>query len=217
MPAPPIVRITGGDFAGRRVRGAHGPTRPATARLRRSIFDRPDVQDALDGRVLDLYAGAGLLGVEALSRGAAWVDFVERERRACETIRENLKTLGCDDRASVHCRPVERVLPRLDSGYGLCFADPPYPVDATPVLHDLLARGILASGGLLLWRHPKSHFAPDSIVPVAQDPSGPTASLVHADQRRYGDAVLDSYVLVAAPTRTATQDSPPHASRGAAR
>ena len=182
MTNSPTVRLTGGDFAGRRVRGAHGATRPATARLRRSIFDRPDVQACLHGPILDLYAGAGLLGLEALGRGAPHVDFVERDRQACATIRANLHSLGCDARAAVHCRPVELVLPQLPPGYHLCFADPPYRTDATPVLQDLLSRRLLVPGALLLWRHPANRPAPD-----------PLGSLVRADQRRYGDAVLDTY------------------------
>lgn len=188
MPTPPVVRLTGGDFSGRRVRGAHGPTRPATARLRRSIFDRPDVQARLDGPLLDLYAGAGLLGLEALSRGVPHVDFVERDRQACATIRENLRSLDCEDRAGLHCRSVERVLAGLPPGYRLCFADPPYPTDATPALEELLARRLLAPSALLLWRHPSNRPAPDRL-----------GLLARADQRRYGDAVLDTYAAPSGP------------------
>jgi 16S rRNA (guanine966-N2)-methyltransferase len=186
MSPPPVVRLTGGEFSGRRVRGAHGLTRPATARLRRSIFDRPDVWACLDGPVLDLYAGAGLLGLEALSRGAPHVEFVERDRPACAIIGHNLGSLGCTSRGTVHCRPVERALPTLPAAqFRLCIADPPYPVDATPVLEDLLTRRLLAADALLLWRHPANRPAHDAL-----------GALARVDQRRYGDAVLDTYTIV---------------------
>lgn len=184
MPVTPIVRLTGGAHGGRRLRGAAGATRPATARLRRSIFDRPNVQAALGGPVLDLYAGAGLLGLEALSRGAPRVDFVERDRAACAVIRANLESLGGGPRAELHCRSAERTLAALPPGYMLCFADPPYAVDATPVLRELLRRGLLHPDGLLLWRYPRARPAPVDVL---------GASLVRVDQRRYGDAVLDTF------------------------
>ena len=193
MPLTPVVRLTGGDYNGRRVRGASGGTRPATARLRRSIFDRPDVQAALRGPVLDLYAGAGLLGLEALSRGAPQVHFVERDRGACAVIRANLESLGCGDRGRLHCRSAEAALPRLPPGYLLCFADPPYASDATAVLQDLLRRGLLHPDALLLWRRPRERPAPDRLAPGAA--GGPARSLVRVDQRRYGGAVLDTFII----------------------
>jgi 16S rRNA (guanine(966)-N(2))-methyltransferase RsmD len=200
MAVTPVVRITGGVHAGRRLRGAAGATRPATARLRRSIFDRPDVQDALQGPVLDLYAGAGLLGLEALSRGAPRVDFVERDRAACAVIRGNLESLGCLHRAGLHCRAAERTLATLPPGYTLCFADPPYAVDATDVLRDVLERALLDREALLLWRYPRARAAPAVLTPAAAAPGaagvGPP-SLVRVDQRRYGDAVLDTFVAAA--------------------
>ena len=194
MPLTPVVRLTGGDYNGRRVRGASGGTRPATARLRRSIFDRPDVQAALRGPVLDLYAGAGLLGLEALSRGAPQVDFVERDRGG---LRRHPGQPGKprlrSDRARLHCRSAEAALPRLPPGYLLCFADPPYASDATAVLQDLLQRDLLHPDALLLWRRPRERPAPDLLGP---GPAGGAArSLVRVDQRRYGGAVLDTFII----------------------
>ena len=108
----PIIRVTGGKFGGRHLEGASGSTRPATAQMREAIFNRPDVLSVVHGRVLDLYAGAGLLGLEALSRGARFVDFVEREPRACSIIRNNLSTLGLTDFGDVHPLMVENCLER---------------------------------------------------------------------------------------------------------
>ena len=186
--ARPIIRISGGAYAGRQVRGGPAGTRSATARLRTSIFDRPDVRALADGRVLDLYAGAGLLGLEALSHGAAWVDFVERSRPACDVIRSNLAGLGAGERARVHCGTVERARARLTPPYDLCFADPPYLVDALPTLGALLSGGLLAGDGLLLWRHLRRQPGPECLGPLAR-----------CDVRRYGDGVLESYRAGGAP------------------
>ena len=179
-----LVRIATGDFAGRRLATAALPTRPATARMRDSIFNRPDVLTLLTegaGRVVDLYAGSGLLGLEALSNGAEHVDFVERDRRACEVIRRNLETLDCTARARVLCSSVEAAR-ALDPPYDLCLADPPYPDDATPALINLVKAGLLAERGLLLWRYLRKRPAPPAL-----------ADLALVEERRYGDGVLGTF------------------------
>jgi 16S rRNA (guanine966-N2)-methyltransferase len=151
--------------------------------MRAAIFNRPDVQAVSEGRVLDLYAGAGLLGVEAISRGATSVDFVERDRRVCAVIQQNLAALEIADQGRVHCVPVERCRGRIEPPYDLCFADPPYPVDATLALERLVNDGLLRVGGLLLWRHLGARVASATLGP-----------LVRSDRRRYGDGVLETYM-----------------------
>ena len=170
-------------------------TRPATARMRESIFNRPDVQACVvDGAILDLYAGTGLLGIEALSRGAARVDFVERAQAACALIQRNLTALGLAARARVICRDVARVRPGPTPGtagrpgaaisppYDLCFADPPYAVDASTVLAALAAGTLLAPGGLLLWRSGPGRPAGERL-----------GLLVRTEVRRYGDGMLATF------------------------
>lgn len=183
---PPVVRVATGAWAGRRLHAAAAPSRPATARMRDSIFNRPDVRARVGGRVLDLYAGAGLLGVEALSNGASHVDFVERDRRACEVVRRNVGALDASERATVHCRTVERWQPRAT--YDLIFADPPYDHDALPALVALVAKRALQPDGLLLWRYPRTRAGPARL-----------ASLVRVEERRYGDGVLGTYRLAEEP------------------
>ena len=178
----PRIRVTGGEYRGRHLDGAATGTRPATALVRAAIFNRPDVLARVGGRVLDLYAGAGLLGVEALSRGAAAVDFVERSREACAVIRRNVTVVEGQERSQVFCRPVERALPRLQPPYDLCFADPPYDLDATPTLERLAQAVVVGEGGLLLWRHPARHPAPERLGPLAR-----------SERRRYGDGVVETY------------------------
>lgn len=174
--------MTGGEYRGRHLEGAAAGTRPATALVRAAIFNRPDVLARVGGRALDLYAGAGLLGVEALSRGAAAVDFVEQSREACAVIRRNVAVVEGQERSRVLCGPVERALPRLRPPYDLCFADPPYDLDATHTLERLAQAAVVGAGGLLLWRHPVRRPAPERLGPLAR-----------SERRRYGDGVVETY------------------------
>jgi 16S rRNA (guanine966-N2)-methyltransferase len=124
-------QVIGGTARGRRLKSPPAGVRPTAAILRRSLFDilGPDVVEA---RVLDLYAGAGGLGVEALSRGAAVCDFVDRDRRCVEVIKANLALLKESEGARlsrVDCAPVESWLRRHQgrlADYDLLMLDPPY-------------------------------------------------------------------------------------------
>jgi 16S rRNA (guanine966-N2)-methyltransferase len=131
-----LIRITGGELRGRSLRVAAGTrTRPSAARLREALFSMlgPRVKDA---RVADLFAGSGVLGLEALSRGAAHVVFVEIDPRAVRMLHENLQRLGLDEaRARVHRGDARRFLRRwADPGsrtgsaeaVRLVLMDPPY-------------------------------------------------------------------------------------------
>jgi 16S rRNA G966 N2-methylase RsmD len=122
------VQVVAGRLRGRRI---HAPdtdtTRPSSERVRTSLFDRlePRIRDA---RVLDLYAGSGALGIEALSRGAAHATFVERAPRALAALRRNLADLELDAWARVLSGDVEQVLERLEEepGFEVVLMDPPY-------------------------------------------------------------------------------------------
>ena len=181
-------RVAGGSLAGRRLRSPANGTRPATAIVRSAIFDRPLVRDMVEGaRVLDLYAGAGYLGIEALSRGAATVDFVERNGAACAVIRRNLDELGLTEQARVHRLPVERCFSRIPLDPDLIFIDPPYRVDALPMIEDLVRRASLPDGALAVWR--RQTRASGGVAP----PPDRVGGLVRIDQRRYGDGAIDTY------------------------
>ncbi|MDE2746181.1 MAG: RsmD family RNA methyltransferase [Chloroflexota bacterium] len=182
------ARIVGGSLAGRRLRSPANGTRPATAIVRTAIFDRPTIRDIVeDARVLDLYAGAGYLGIEALSRGAESVDFVERNGAACAVIRRNLDELGLRETARVHRLPVERCFSRIPLDPDLIFIDPPYRVDALPVVEELAHRANLPDGAIAVWRR---------LVRASGGVSTPPdriGGLVRIDQRRYGDGAIDTY------------------------
>jgi pantetheine-phosphate adenylyltransferase/16S rRNA (guanine(966)-N(2))-methyltransferase RsmD len=144
------VRVIAGSARGRRLAPVPDGVRPTSDRVRESLFN--SLGQFFDGgSVLDLYAGTGALGIEALSRGSERAVFVERDGRARAVIRENLRRTGFVDRAEVIGGEVETVLGRLaERGelFNLIFADPPYRIAAAEVGGILgRLRSLLAPGG----------------------------------------------------------------------
>ena len=120
------LRVAAGDFRSRRLRVPAG-VRPTTDRVRAAIFDA--LQEQPPARVLDLFAGSGSFGIEALSRGSEFVQFVERNRNSAQVIEENLERLAMGGRADVLIADVSRADLRGMGPFGLVFADPPYADD----------------------------------------------------------------------------------------
>ncbi|MBI2321875.1 MAG: RsmD family RNA methyltransferase [Chloroflexi bacterium] len=130
------MRVIGGQARGRLLRLPPEATRPTSQKVRAAVFSMVEAQlwrlgdTGWEGlRVLDLFAGSGAYGVEALSRGAAWADFVEHDARACRVIAENLRRAGCGDRARVHTGDALAYVQRHASPalpHAIIFADPPY-------------------------------------------------------------------------------------------
>jgi 16S rRNA (guanine966-N2)-methyltransferase len=117
------MRVVAGSFKGRRLQAPRGArTRPTSDRVREAVFSL--LGDVAGARVLDLYAGSGALGIEALSRGAASATFVERDARAAAALRRNLDAVGAD--AEVRRQDVTRFLASPSGTYDLVFLDPPY-------------------------------------------------------------------------------------------
>ncbi len=124
-----MTRIIAGEFGGRKLAVPKTGTRPTTDRVREAIFSRLDHADALRGsRVLDLYAGSGALGLEALSRGAVEVTFVESATPAVRIVEANVKELGLGARAAVVRERVVPFLERTVKTFTLVFLDPPYDI-----------------------------------------------------------------------------------------
>jgi 16S rRNA (guanine966-N2)-methyltransferase len=138
------VRVIAGSAKGRTLVAPRGDaTRPATDRVRETLFAilEPTLVDA---RVLDLFAGAGTLGIEALSRGAAHATFVERSAEALKALRKNIAATGFGDRAEVVAASVPTYIERtLDGPYDVVFCDPPFADVA--VLEEVLAHPRLAN------------------------------------------------------------------------
>lgn len=110
--------------------------------------------DLTGGRVLDLYAGSGALGIEALSRGAAECTFVERDRTVVRVLRENLRACGFEDRSTVVSLPIAAALPRLRPGFDLVLIDPPYAERGAAALVGQVERfNLVAAGGMVIVEH----------------------------------------------------------------
>ena len=153
------IRITAGEWRGRLLRVPRGDVRPAQDRVRLAVFS--SLADRVPGaRVLDLFAGTGAYGLEALSRGAAAATWVENDRRVLAVLRENVEALCGPDApggrgAAVVAADALRFLARSggDAPYDLIFADPPYDRDGgwlKKILSALTGRSILKSSGLLV-------------------------------------------------------------------
>jgi 16S rRNA (guanine966-N2)-methyltransferase len=130
------VRVVSGSAGGRRlVTPAGGDTRPTSDRVREATFNALGSLDALAGaRVLDLFAGSGALGIEALSRGADHATFVDQDRAARAAVEANLAACGFADRARVVATTAERFLVGPGERWDLALLDPPYDYGAWPSL-----------------------------------------------------------------------------------
>lgn len=140
---------------------------------------------ALDGcRVLDLFAGSGALGLEALSRGAGHATFVDNNPKAIDSIRQNISALGYRSQSSVCCQDWQRALKRLGGNFALILADPPYAIDAAPLLPAFATQ--LAPTGLLVLELSARVEAPQA------------EALTLAKRRDYGDSAVCLYQLASA-------------------
>ena len=172
------MRVIAGSARGRQLVAPRGTvTRPITDRVKETLFGIL-AERVIDARVLDLYAGSGSIGIEALSRGAASCEFVELDRRASAAIRENLERTGVAEDASVHQVDVLRYLSRAaDDRFNLAFLDPPYEERAilAPLVR-LVAR--LTPGAVVVVKH---HWR----TPVPEPPG-----LTNWRERRFGETTL---------------------------
>ena len=179
------MRVVAGSAKGHRLKGTISRgARPTTERVRAAIFNILAPEQYEGQRVLDLYAGSGSLGIEALSRGADWADFVERNQHQCEVIRGNLETTGFRYAARIHCNAVKEALPRLTGPYGLVLLDPPYRLTGAGEVLDAIAgqNDLMESGSMVVIGHSKRLSLGVKYGPL---------ELV--SQRRYGDNAVDFY------------------------
>jgi len=177
------VRITGGRLAGRRLLVPRRDVRPTADRVRESLFAR--LGDLAGRRVLDLFAGSGALGFEALSRGAASVVFVDRSPAVIETLGDNAAALGVTGAVALRRGEASAVLGRLAGTppFDLVFLDPPYAGDRLAVALRVLAESrLLAPGALVVAESDRRH------------PPAPVKGLAAIDERRYGETLITWFV-----------------------
>jgi 16S rRNA (guanine966-N2)-methyltransferase len=181
------LRVTGGELGGRRLNAPRSGVRPSADRVRESLF--AILGDLAGAAVLDVFAGSGALGIEALSRGAASLVCVERSRPALEALRENLGSLGLDSVARVVAGDALAVIARLGragDSFDLVLMDPPYAPDAGHAALAALGRaGLLAPEAMVVLERSKSH------------PVGVVAGLRHLEDRTYGDTVISLFAVSA--------------------
>lgn len=150
------MRVISGTYKGRTLKSVRDlRLRPAADRVRGSIFNILQNRLSLRGaRVLDLFAGSGSLGFEALSRGAARVVFVDEWQGATKVLEENSKLLHCEDRCEIIKADVYKFLRHAEGQYDLVFVDPPYRLEsATDLPHRIVERGLLSPSGLITMEH----------------------------------------------------------------
>jgi 16S rRNA (guanine966-N2)-methyltransferase len=179
-----VTRIVAGTAKGRRLVVPQRGTRPTSDRAREAMFSSLAGLVDLEGiRVLDLFAGTGAVGLEALSRGAAAVCFVESDRAVCEILRRNVEAVGLPG-AEIHQRPAAAYLlgAGADEPFDLVFADPPYAFGDAPL-------------GVLLTTLAAPRWLADSAIVVVErsarggEPQWPE-SIETIKQKRYGEGVL---------------------------
>jgi 16S rRNA (guanine(966)-N(2))-methyltransferase RsmD len=181
------MRIIAGALGGRVLAPVKGRTRPTAAKVRKAIFDilGPAVAEA---QVLDLFAGTGALGIEALSRGAKQAVFVEDQSSALPGLRRNLEALGLLERSRVFPLPVAAALKKLASQgerFGLVFLDPPYGGGmAQATLTALAAAALLLPQAIVVAEHSRRESLPEAVGVLEQQ-----------TLRRYGDTQVAIYLL----------------------
>jgi 16S rRNA (guanine966-N2)-methyltransferase len=178
------MRVIAGKAKGHRLKFPKGtPTRPATDLVRGAIFSI--LENITDdwSEVLDLFSGSGALGIEALSRGAGWVDFVENQPRCCGIIKENLEKTNLATQARIYCCDVAKAISFLDKEYNIILMDPPY---SNPSIGNLIAK--LADSRLV---------GTSSTVVVTHSPRLPLnstyATLNLIKEHRHGDSCISIY------------------------
>ena len=187
------MRISSGTFKGRTIgknklfrrRMGRDVLRPTPSKVREAIFDI--LRTELKGSsFLDLYAGSGAIGIEAASRGAGRVVFVEAVRSRAKAIQEDLQKIGFENRAEIHCEYAEIFLKRLSTSrehYDIIFADPPYDTEEIGKILPLIEEyGILNAQGVIVCEHSKKKTVPKKL-----------GTFICTRQYRYGDTMLTLY------------------------
>jgi 16S rRNA (guanine966-N2)-methyltransferase len=192
------VRVISGEARGHTLKGPPSiSTRPMADKIRGSLYSMLASLGVSPGRVLDLYAGTGAIGIEALSRGAEYADFVEHSSDAVAVIRANLAHTKLTRKAEVHHTKVSIFIERSEQPYDLVILDPPY---ADPAIVDTLTRvarsPLVQSGSVVAIGHSPRVALPDQIGRMAR-----------LKERCHGDSCVSIYEVDAEAEGTTHEDS----------
>lgn len=173
------MRVTGGIYGGRIVKCPPGEIRPSMDRRRESLFS---ILGNLEGQsFLDLFAGSGVVGIEAASRGASPVLLIEKDRGKRRVIIENLKIVSSD--ISLWMMDVRRYLDTAKTNWDIVYADPPFPFTGRKeILQQIDKNNILAENGIIILHHPSSEKWDNA-----------AGNFELFDVRKYGGSVLSFF------------------------
>ncbi|MBB6217826.1 16S rRNA (guanine(966)-N(2))-methyltransferase RsmD [Anaerosolibacter carboniphilus] len=180
------MRVIAGELRGRKIKAPDGlHTRPTTDRVKESIFSMI-YSHLADSIVLDLFAGSGSLGIEALSRGAQKAYFIENNKQSLGIVKENLTILGLLDQSVVLLTDAIRALKEFaikGEKFDIIFLDPPYMKGfIIPCVEGIEVNGLLNTDGIIVIEHKVEDVLPDEI-----------GNLLKMKDRRYGDTNISIY------------------------
>ncbi|MBR5867150.1 MAG: 16S rRNA (guanine(966)-N(2))-methyltransferase RsmD [Spirochaetaceae bacterium] len=177
------MRITGGELRGRIIKCPSGVIRPAMDRMREAVF--AILGDLSDKSFLDLFSGSGTIAIEAVSRGAAHVELVEKDKIKTATVLENVAITEQEMNNKINCHfmPVELFLERTKKKFDYIFCDPPFPYNFHQKLIETIAkRDLLTEQGIVMIHRPQEKQMPDTL-----------RQLELCDRRVYGRSIVDFY------------------------
>lgn len=181
-----VVRVVAGSAKGRPLKSVPGMgTRPTTDKVKEAIFSM--IGPYFDGgTVLDLFAGTGGLGIEALSRGMGRAVFIDMESKSIETVKANLKSTGFESNAEIYRNEAGRAIKALEKRkyiFDLVFLDPPYRMkNGDALMTEMATRGLLSTGALLVLEYESSYSYPEEIT-----------EFLHLRTAKYGETAVSIY------------------------
>lgn len=179
------MRIIAGDYKGRRLTPpSDNSIRPTTDKVKEAVFSILGSHlDLYGSKVLDLFAGTGNLGLEALSRGAEHCWFGDNSRSSLKLLKDNISYCRADDKATVIPGDYRKALERVSQPMDIILLDPPYDKGMLPDCFDLICQlGLLAEDGVIVAEHRKEEVLPEKL-----------ADFVKIKERKYGTVVISIY------------------------
>jgi 16S rRNA (guanine966-N2)-methyltransferase len=177
------MRIIAGEFRGRSLESVRDlSVRPTTDRAKQTIFDILTNRVEFDGLdVLDLFAGSGSLGLEALSRGVKSVTFIDKARKSLEVLEKNVASLGCEPQCSIYQADVFWYLKNINRTFDLVFTDPPYKLENIGILPNAIYdSGVLRNGTYVVMEHSRESVIEldEQRYEILKKPFGQTTVLI---------------------------------------